>query len=142
MRPQTPSSDLKGKSKDVTLIPNATLNAGEVVFKSDRDHDGMPDEDEIRNGTNPDDPSDADADNDGDGLSNGEEVAMGTDPNAGDSDGDGISDARKCGRASALPMQTVSPRAVRFRAHIRLCDLRPRQSCPAIRISAAIAISV
>lgn len=95
VRPQTPSSDLKGKSKDVTLIPNATLNAGEVVFKSDRDHDGMPDEDEIRNGTNPDDPSDADADNDGDGLSNGEEVAMGTDPNAGDSDGDGISDGEE-----------------------------------------------
>jgi len=57
--------------------------------------DGMPDEDEARNGTDPDDPSDADTDNDGDGLSNGEEVARGANPNLADSDGDGISDGEE-----------------------------------------------
>lgn len=95
VRPQGQGSDLKGKSRDVTLLPNATVNAGEVIFKSDRDHDGMPDEDEERNGTNPDDPSDADGDIDGDGLSNGDEVAKGTNPNSADSDGDGVSDGEE-----------------------------------------------
>jgi hypothetical protein len=92
---QTPASDLKGKSNEVLLIPNSTVNAGEIIFHSDRDHDGMSDEDEARNGTNPDDPSDADGDLDGDGLSNGDEVAKGTNPNAVDSDGDGVSDAEE-----------------------------------------------
>ena len=61
--------------------PGGTTNAGEVIFKPDRDHDGMTDEDEANNGTNPDDPADADADNDGDGLTNGDDVAGGSDPN-------------------------------------------------------------
>src|SRR5215212_12160101 len=88
---QTPSS-LKGESNQVTLSPNVTVDAGEVRFKSDRDHDGMPDDVEVANGTNPDDPSDADGDADGDGLSNGDEVAIGSSVNNADTDGDGVSD--------------------------------------------------
>src|ERR1044072_6956681 len=89
--PQPPSS-LKGESNQVLLVPNATVDAGEIKLASDRDHDGMSDDAEIANGTNPDDPSDADADADGDGLSNGDEVALGTNVNNADSDGDGVSD--------------------------------------------------
>ncbi|MBI4747448.1 MAG: hypothetical protein HY774_03125, partial [Acidobacteria bacterium] len=58
----------------------------------DSDHDGMPDDAELQNGTNPNNPFDADADPDGDGLTNGDEVALGTNPNSTDSDGDGIDD--------------------------------------------------
>lgn len=61
----------------------------------DTDSDGMPDEDEASNGTNPNDPSDADADADGDGLANGDEVGMGTNVNSVDSDGDGVSDSEE-----------------------------------------------
>lgn len=95
VRPQSSGSDLKGKSSQVALVPNRTVDAGEVKFKSDRDHDGMPDDAEAANGTDPDDPSDADADNDGDGVTNGDEVAMGLNANAADSDGDGFSDAEE-----------------------------------------------
>lgn len=54
---------------------------------SDRDGDGLPDADEARYGTDPDN-----ADTDGDGLSDGDEVARGTDPTVWDSDGDGVPD--------------------------------------------------
>ncbi|MEM7232588.1 MAG: hypothetical protein AAF517_10460, partial [Planctomycetota bacterium] len=40
---------------------------------------------------------DADADADGDGLTNGEEIARGTNPHSADTDGDGISDAAETG---------------------------------------------
>lgn len=88
-----PPPTLQGKSFDVLLIPNNTVNAGEIFFRRDSDNDGMTDEDEARNGTNPIDPSDADGDLDGDGVSNGDEVGLGTNPNSVDSDGDGVSDA-------------------------------------------------
>jgi hypothetical protein len=90
-RPQT-GPTLSGQTKRVLLIPNNTADAGEIMFKSDRDNDGMPDDDEAANGTDPDDPSDADADKDNDGLSNGDEVAMKSNVNNPDSDGDGVSD--------------------------------------------------
>jgi hypothetical protein len=89
---QNNPASLKGESNRVNLVPNTTVNAGEIKLKSDSDNDGMTDEDEVRNGTNPDDPSDADGDLDGDGLTNGDEVAKGTNPNVTDSDGDGVSD--------------------------------------------------
>lgn len=54
---------------------------------SDRDMDGLPDDEEAGHGADPDDP-----DTDDDGLSDGEEVELGTDPSAADSDGDGIAD--------------------------------------------------
>jgi hypothetical protein len=86
---------LRGESGSVLLVPNTTVNAGEVRFKADADHDGMSDEDEAANGTDPNNASDADADNDGDGLSNGDEVANGSGVNNADSDGDGVSDGEE-----------------------------------------------
>lgn len=88
-------SDMKGKSRDVILVPNRTVDAGEVKFKPDTDHDGMSDADEAQNGTDPNDPSDADEDRDSDGMSNGDEVVAGSNPNNADSDGDGFSDGEE-----------------------------------------------
>ncbi|HEY0458606.1 MAG TPA: Ig-like domain-containing protein [Pyrinomonadaceae bacterium] len=97
VRPQNSntSTNLRGLTREVLVIPGSTTNAGELNFVSDRDNDGMSDGDELANGTNPDDPADADGDLDGDGLTNGDEVAKGTNPNATDSDGDGVSDAEE-----------------------------------------------
>lgn len=93
---QDPSEPtLKGESSTVILTPNRTVDAGEVRFRADSDHDGMTDADEAQNGTNPNDASDADGDADGDGLSNGDEVAGGSGVNNADSDGDGVSDGEE-----------------------------------------------
>ncbi|MEK6279383.1 MAG: DUF5050 domain-containing protein [Acidobacteriota bacterium] len=93
---QNPSDPtLKGESSSVLLVPNSIVNAGEVRFKPDADHDGMSDEAEAANGTDPNNASDADGDNDGDGLSNGDEVASGSGVNNADSDGDGVSDGEE-----------------------------------------------
>ena len=59
---------------------------------ADSDGDGIPDEDEIRLGMNPNNPADALLDVDHDGLNALEEYRLGTDPNNPDTDGDGISD--------------------------------------------------
>ncbi|MGV0374976.1 hypothetical protein ACUY2P_05235, partial [Corynebacterium hadale] len=53
----------------------------------DSDNDGVSDEQEARDGTDPNK-----ADSDDDGLSDGEEKQRGTDPNKADSDGDGVND--------------------------------------------------
>jgi hypothetical protein len=53
----------------------------------DSDGDGIPDDDERQNGTDPNDP-----DSDDDGLNDSDERRYGTDPNNGDSDGDGLND--------------------------------------------------
>lgn len=51
-----------------------------TTVAGDRDGDGMPDDWEVQNGLNPDDPGDADLDSDGDGFTNQEEFIAGTDP--------------------------------------------------------------
>ena len=58
----------------------------------DRDGDGIPDDEEIRLGMNPNNPADALLDLDRDGLTALEEYRAGTDPRNPDSDGDTISD--------------------------------------------------
>jgi hypothetical protein len=57
------------------------------VTVKDTDNDGLPDDDEIANGTNPFDP-----DTDHDGLDDGGELDAGTNPLDPDTDGDGILD--------------------------------------------------
>lgn len=59
----------------------------EVVVPVDTDGDGVTDEQEIANGTDPNS-----ADTDGDGVSDSEELERGTDPLSADTDGDGLSD--------------------------------------------------
>ncbi|MBX7223421.1 MAG: Ig-like domain-containing protein [Blastocatellia bacterium] len=72
--------------------PHKTTDHGEIALKRDSDSDGIPDEDEIRFGLNPNDPRDADLDADHDGLTNLEEFALHLNPLNPDTDGDGIPD--------------------------------------------------
>ena len=59
---------------------------------ADSDGDGMPDDWELTNDLNPNDPADAARDEDGDGLTNLQEFGQQTDPWNADTDGDGIRD--------------------------------------------------
>ncbi len=95
IRGQSSPTQLKGNTRKVLTILIGTVDAGIVLFASDRDNDGMADDDELQNGTNPDDLSDADGDLDGDGVTNCDEVTKGTNPNVTDTDGDGVSDAEE-----------------------------------------------
>lgn len=63
-----------------------------VVAGEDKDQDGIPDDYEIINNLNPNDPFDAQEDQDRDGLSALDEFNAGTDPNLADSDQDGLND--------------------------------------------------
>ena len=56
----------------------------------DSDGDGISDDDEAANGTDPNS-----SDSDGDGVSDSEEAENGTDPNSSDSDGDGVDDGEE-----------------------------------------------
>jgi YVTN family beta-propeller protein len=64
-----------------------------VQLTGDSDGDGIPDDLEIANGLNPNNPVDAEEDADGDGLTNKQELLdYGTNMRVADTDGDGISD--------------------------------------------------
>ncbi len=73
---------------------------------ADTDGDGLPDEWELQNGLNPNDPNDASLDLDQDGLTNLEEYgyintySQALDPNNSDTDGDGFSDKEEIDRGT------------------------------------------
>ena len=73
----------------------ATITATLTVILGDSDGDGVPDDVEVREGTDPNNPSSV-KDSDGDGVPDFVEIGNGTNPNspsdAIDSDGDGLSD--------------------------------------------------
>jgi len=66
-----------------------------VDLGDDFDGDGLPDDYELANGLDPNDPADAARDDDRDGLSALQEYDAGTSPHAADTDGDGIPDAKE-----------------------------------------------
>jgi large repetitive protein len=67
-----------------------------VQLSGDSDNDGIPDDLEIANGLDPNNPVDALEDPDGDGLNNKQElVDYGTNPNLADTDSDGILDGEE-----------------------------------------------
>ncbi len=72
----------------ISFVPGP-LTVPEEDINLDTDGDGIPDEEERRIGTNPNNP-----DTDGDGLSDGEERRFGTDLLNPDTDGDGIPDGQ------------------------------------------------
>lgn len=79
-------------------LDNDRDNDGVQDGQEDDDLDGMPNDWELANGLNPNDPNDAFEDPDGDGLTNLEEYLMkdkwgqSTDPHTADTDGDGWND--------------------------------------------------
>ena len=74
-----------GGGPDATPVPPVPPDAG-----LDTDRDGVPDDEEARRGTDPNNP-----DSDGDGLPDGEELRYGADPLDPDSDNDGINDGEE-----------------------------------------------
>ena len=72
-------------------MPTATPTVAQSPGDSDRD--GLPNDFELANDMNPNDPSDAAQDPDGDGLTSLEEFNLGTDPFLADTDGDRLGDS-------------------------------------------------
>ncbi len=66
-----------------------------IELTGDSDGDGLPDDYELDNNLNPNNPADASEDTDGDGLTNLEEYGLGTKLNNPDTDGDGITDSEE-----------------------------------------------
>lgn len=67
----------------------------QVVAAGDSDGDGLPDDWELANGLDPNNPADAIDDADGDGLSTAEEFQLSLDPANPDGDGDGLLDGEE-----------------------------------------------
>ena len=65
---------------DSELCPYCKVKQNVVKIEADADHDGLPNEWEVKYGFNPNDPRDAAKDSDGDGFTNLEEFLAKTDP--------------------------------------------------------------
>ncbi|MBI3035173.1 hypothetical protein HYY71_02520, partial [Candidatus Woesearchaeota archaeon] len=89
--------------KNCNDIPDEQETSG----VKDTDNDGMPDEWEIQNDLNPNDPNDADLDPDKDGLTNIEEFnvqreySRSTNPNLADTDSDGFNDKEEIDKGTS-----------------------------------------
>jgi len=91
-------------------IPNAVVEVRDInfVIDDDADHDGLTIAQELAAGSDPDA-----YDTDGDGLHDGDEVNVyGTDPAVADSDGDGVSDGAEVA-AGTNPLSNASVFAIR-----------------------------
>ncbi|HYK03237.1 MAG TPA: Ig-like domain-containing protein [Thermoanaerobaculia bacterium] len=96
----TPEGQVQAVSSGTAIIQATNEGASgliaiSVVLSADSDGDGIPDDVEIREGLDPNDPNDALEDADRDALSNRDEITRGTLPNDPDSDDDTILDGEE-----------------------------------------------
>ncbi len=99
MEPNTPVPGIRLLS---ALDMGSMLDIGWPLKDADQDGDGMPNEWEVLNGTDPR-VADAGEDADGDTLSNAQELGFATAANRADSDGDQLSDADELQRYNTDP---------------------------------------